>query len=86
MVTSLRALVIAGLTSSGAVQAQQPADADDAAWNRARSADTTAAYQDYLEQFPAGRHAEEAFRALVESSVEQEAGATRGGLRGADMY
>lgn len=82
---SLRAFLIAGLAGSGAAQAQQPGNADDAAWAAARSADTAEAYQRYLEEFPVGRHAEEAFRSLVERGVEDEIGETRS-LQGADMY
>jgi hypothetical protein len=82
---SLRALALATFAGSLA-QAQTPADADDRAWMNAQELDTVEAYQRYLEQFPVGRHAEEAFRGLVEEQFEIESGETRGGLRGLDMY
>jgi hypothetical protein len=66
---TLRALAIAGAASTGAVHAQQPQSADDAAWEAAQSAGTPAAYQRYLEEFPAGQHAEEAFRLLIEETA-----------------
>jgi hypothetical protein len=66
---TLRALVIAGAASSGAAHAQQPQSADDAAWEAAQSAGTATAYQRYLEEFPAGQHAEEAFRLLIEETA-----------------
>lgn len=78
------AVVIASLPGAG-VQAQQPADADHAAWQAARSADTYQGYQRYLDQFPIGRHADEAFRRMIEESIDQEMGGTRG-LDAADLY
>jgi hypothetical protein len=65
----LRALAIAALAGSPAAHAQEQS-ADDAAWAVASEAGTAAACQDYLEAFPAGRHAEEAFRCLIEGSLE----------------
>jgi hypothetical protein len=65
----LRALAIAALVGSPIGHAQEPS-ADDAAWAAASDAGTAAACQDYLEAFPAGRHAEEAFRCLIEGSLE----------------
>lgn len=85
VMASLRAFLVAGLAGSGAAEAQQPSNADDAAWAAARRADTAEAYQRYLEEFPVGRHAEQAFRALVESGVQEEVGETRG-IEGAEMY
>lgn len=85
LLASLRAALMATFASSGAVHAQQPADADDAAWAAARSADSAEAYQRYLDQFPVGRHADEAFRSLIEESVGAEVGGGTRGLSG-DMY
>ncbi len=42
--------------------------AEQAAWDRARSSGNAAAFQRYLELFPTGQYAEEAFRILVEKS------------------
>ena len=80
----LRALALAALANSA--QAQTPADADDRAWTSAQELGTAQAYQQYLEQFPVGRHVEDAFRSLVEEEVVGEIGATRGVLGGLDMY
>ncbi|MGH6919148.1 MAG: hypothetical protein ACREJ0_15755 [Geminicoccaceae bacterium] len=66
----LRALVIAALAGAPIGHAQELPGGDDAAWAAAREAGTAEAYQDYLQQFPAGRHAEEAFRRLIEGSLE----------------
>jgi hypothetical protein len=67
---SLRALVIATLAGAPVGQTQEAPSADDAAWAAASELGTAAAYQGYLEAFPAGRHAEEAFRRLIEGSLE----------------
>jgi hypothetical protein len=69
----LRALAITALAGSPAGQAQQ--SGDDAAWAAASEAGTAEACQQYLEAFPAGRHAEEAFRCLIEGSLEVAPGA-----------
>ena len=69
VVISLRVFAIAAFASSWA-QAQQSADADDRAWRSARELGTAEACQQYLEQFPAGRHVEEAFRCLIEQSED----------------
>lgn len=55
----------------GEVGAQQSPAApnDQATWTVARKAGTAAAYQRYLELFPTGAFAEDAFRLLVESSL-----------------
>jgi hypothetical protein len=86
LLASLRAALMATFASSGAVHAQQPADADDAAWAAAQGTGTAEAYQRYLDQFPVGRHADKAFRRLIEESLglPDNGGATRG-LPG-DMY
>jgi hypothetical protein len=67
---SLRALLIATLAGAPVGHAQGLPSADDAAWSAALTADTPEAYQQYLEEFPAGRHVEEAFRLLIESQLE----------------
>jgi hypothetical protein len=65
----LRALAFAALAGSAGAQAQQAPSADDAAWAAARELGTADACQRYLETFPAGRHAQEAFQCLVEGSL-----------------
>lgn len=68
VVIGLRAFALAAFTSSLA-PAQQSADADDWAWTSAQELGTAEACQRYLDQFPAGRHAEEAFRCLIEEQI-----------------
>jgi hypothetical protein len=70
---SLRALVITALAGSPAGHAQE--SGDDAAWAAASEVGTAEACQQYLDAFPAGRHAEEAFRCLIEGSLEIAPGA-----------
>lgn len=82
---SLRAVALAAFAGSVA-QAQAPADADDRAWSNAQERDTADAYQEYLEQFPVGRHVEDAFRSLVQEQFESEFGEPPGTVRGLDMY
>ena len=60
---------------ASAAQAQGLPSADDAAWAAAEAADTPEAYQQYLEEFPAGRHADEAFRCLIEGQSDVAPGA-----------
>ena len=71
----LRALAITALAGSPIGHAQQPLSGDDAAWAAASEAGTAEACQQYLEVYPAGRHAEEAFRCLVEGSLDVAPGA-----------
>jgi hypothetical protein len=55
----------------GQVDTQQSPAApnDQGTWTIARRAGTVAAYQRYLELFPTGAYAEDAFRLLIESSL-----------------
>jgi hypothetical protein len=71
----LRALAITALAGSPVGHTQQPLNPDDAAWAAARETGTAEACQQYLEVFPAGGHAEEAFRCLIEGSPEIAPGA-----------
>jgi hypothetical protein len=70
-----RALAIAALAGAPMSHAQEPPSGDDAAWAAASEAGTAEACQQYLEAFPAGRHAEEAFRCLVEGDLDIAPGA-----------
>jgi len=80
----LAALFLA--TVAGAPPAlSQNTDADGAAWQDAQQEGTLAALQGYLETFPTGRHSEEAFRQIVEQSLQEEPGAGTGSL-GTDLY
>jgi hypothetical protein len=69
------ALAITALAGSSLSHAQQSLNPDDAAWAAASEAGTAEACQQYLEAFPAGQHAEEAFRCLVEGSLDIAPGA-----------
>jgi hypothetical protein len=67
----MRALLI-GMVATGSVAHAQEASielsAEDSLWLEAKSSDSTQAYQSYLEAYPVGRFASEAFRRLVERS------------------
>jgi hypothetical protein len=67
---SLRALVMASLAGAPTAHGQELPSGDDAAWAAAVAAGTADACQQYLEEFPAGRHAEEAFRCLIEGDLD----------------
>ena len=72
--TTLRALLIAALAGSASpAPAQAPGDREAAAWEAAQAAGTIEAYQHYLEIYPLGPHAAEAFRSIVELSTAPEA-------------
>jgi hypothetical protein len=72
--TSLRALLVASIAGGAlGAGAQTPADREAAAWEAARQDGTVEAYQRYLEEHPVGRHAGEAFRSIVEMTVEPDA-------------
>ena len=66
----LRALALAALAGAPGGHAQEGSTPDDAAWAAANEVGTAEACQQYLEAFPAGRHAEEAFRCLIEGNLE----------------
>lgn len=71
---TLRALLVAALAGGAAVaQAQAPSDRETAAWEAARAAGTVEAYQRYLELYPLGEHAGEAFREIIELSTPEDA-------------
>ena len=79
----LRTLLLAAAAGS-ATHAPEIAQAamspsEQAAWDRARSSGNAAAFQRYLELFPTGQYAEEAFRVLVEKSWRAPTRATPSG-------
>lgn len=55
--------------------------AEQKSWAEAQSLETAEAYQRYLELFPTGRFAEEAFRMMIEKSYKGPAVRTRVLLR-----
>jgi hypothetical protein len=72
--SGLRALLIAAVAGSPvAAQAQSPADRESAEWNAARGSGTVDAYQRYLELFPVGRYSGDAFRCIIELTVDPDA-------------
>ena len=92
---ALRTLMIAALAGSPAsAQAPGGTDREAAEWNAARGVGTVEAFQHYLELYPLGRYSGEAFRYIVEQTIDPDAtvadaeGSVRvssGGL-GVDMY
>jgi hypothetical protein len=70
----LRALLIAALAGgAGGAQAQNAGDREAAEWNTARGIGTADAYQRYLERFPLGRYSADAFRCIIELTVDPDA-------------
>ena len=74
---SLRALLIAALAgnpigAASEAQAQSSADRESAEWNATLGVGTAAAYQHYLEQYPLGLHAGEAFRRMIELTIDPD--------------
>jgi hypothetical protein len=68
----LRTLLVAA-AAGGAAQVPQVGQAavssqEQAAWDRARGSGSAEAFQSYLEQYPTGAYAEQAFRILIEKS------------------
>lgn len=53
-------------------QAQDMLAVETAVWDEAQRVGTPESYQHYLELFPIGQYAEEAFRRLVERSFERQ--------------
>jgi hypothetical protein len=68
--TLLFAAAAGGATTAGAPGAAQAAitRAEQAAWDKARGSGSADAFQRYLELYPTGQFAEDAFRILVEKS------------------
>ena len=71
VLAGIRALSIASAAGPGVAFGQDP---DDAAWAAADRTNTAEACQAYLSEFPAGRHAAEAFRCVMERALDPEAG------------
>jgi hypothetical protein len=78
------AVVMASLSGAGA---HGQADPDISAWRDAERRGTADAYQQYLDDFPVGQYADQAFRRLVEERLEDAEGAATRGLGGSiDLY
>jgi hypothetical protein len=73
---SLQAVGIGWLASGGALlsSAHSANPADDGGWAQAPPQGTIEAYESYLGQSPAGLHAGQAFRCIVELTVEATEG------------
>jgi hypothetical protein len=91
---SLQALLIATVAGSGgaAAQGEQTGSAEELAWQEALARGNKAAFERYLELYPAGTYATEAFRCVIVLSqgltdpscaVETAAGPEQGG---GDVY
>jgi hypothetical protein len=66
--------MIAALAGSPAsAQAPGGTDREAAEWNAARGAGTVEAFQHYLELYPLGRYSGEAFRCIVELTIDPDA-------------
>ena len=75
--------MIAALAGSPAsAQAPGGTDRKAAEWNAARGAGTVKAFQHYLELYPLGRYSGEAFRYILELTIDPDA-AVAGAPRGA---
>lgn len=66
--TVLLALTAGGMASSVEVAHAAVSPGEQAAWDRARSSGAASAFQRYLELYPTGQYAEDAFRILVEKT------------------
>lgn len=66
---SFKALMIAALAGQTSSAGAQDASPDDRAWETVKASGSAEACQQYLNEFPTGTHAEEAFRCLVEGIV-----------------
>ena len=69
--SAVRALLIGVIATGSAAHAQEGSielSAEDTFWLDVKAADTVEGYQSYLQAYPAGRFASEAFRRLVEQS------------------
>lgn len=65
-----RALLITTFAAGApGVQAQSVGDQEDADWSAALNEGTPAAFQRYLERYPTGRHASEAFACTIEADM-----------------
>lgn len=99
--SAVRALLIGVLATGGTAHAQEESIAlspEDTFWLDVKSLDTVEGYQSYLQNYPVGRFASEAFRQLVENSrlgrvtsgdnlPEPAAGPVPGGMLAvADLY
>jgi hypothetical protein len=97
----LQAVIIGWLATGGvSTLYAQASNANDAgAWAQAREAGTIEAYEGYLGRFPTGAYAHQAFRCVVELTVDATEGAcvapqtrgvdsegTTGGLSLIDVY
>jgi hypothetical protein len=70
----LRALMIAALAGAPAsAQAPGGTNREAAEWNAARGAGTVEAFQHYLELYPLGRYSGEAFRYIIELTIDPDA-------------
>jgi hypothetical protein len=65
---ALRALLIVSVAGHGPASAQT-ADQEETEWRAALSAGTADAFQRYLERYPTGRYAEEAFGCAIEAGL-----------------
>lgn len=80
--SSVRALLVA-YVAGGAMSVEAQTDQETTLWYQSRSAGTVEAYQRYLDEYPVGRYASDAFRGIVENSIAASRGGSDGGGTGA---
>lgn len=66
---SVRALMLASFMGGAGLAEAQPLDREEQVWRQALGQGTVEGFQRYLEEFPVGRHAGDAFRYIVEGSI-----------------
>jgi hypothetical protein len=84
-----RALLITAFAAGGgAVYGQTGRDQEEVDWQRALAEGTSAAFQRYLEYYPTGRYASEAFACTIEADMCSPAGFDPSISRGvgSDLY
>jgi len=74
LLASTRALMVAYVAGSIGSASAQTDDPEEQLWNQALERGTVEAFQRYLEEYPVGRHASEAFRYIVEGTVSGPSG------------
>lgn len=76
--SSARALLVA-YVAGGAMSAEAQSDRETQLWNECLAVGTVEACQRYLDEFPVGRYASDAFRTIVEISIDASRGGSASG-------
>jgi hypothetical protein len=88
LVIAVRALLVASLASGvAASQERGLADQEEADWDQIRREGTAEAFQRYLEHYPIGRHASEAFGCTISGALcGSDTGAQQRSVSPIEMY